>query len=82
MWYRWFGTFYILVAFVMVPLLLFAFSFLISLGPGGIVLNIILDVPLIVGAVLLIYKIDVLGWLVHVFGGAVPARTSTDEVAI
>merc|ERR1719473_2111941 len=44
MWYRWFGTFYILVGFVLLPLLLFAFSFLIALGAGGIVLNIILDV--------------------------------------
>lgn len=59
MWYRWFGTYYILVSFVSLPLLVFAFSFLIGLGPGGVVLSIILDALTFALAILLIFKIDV-----------------------
>lgn len=59
MWYRWFGTYYILVSFVSLPLLIFAFSFAIDLGPGGVVLSIILDALTFALAILLIFKIDV-----------------------
>lgn len=58
MWYKWFGSFYILLCFVICPLLLMAFSFVIDLGPGGIVLNIVLDLLLIVFVLALVYKID------------------------
>merc|ERR1711988_912719 len=57
-WYKWFGTYYILTFFVLFPLLLFAFSFAIDLGAGGIFLNIILDVLLIVGILAATWKID------------------------
>lgn len=62
--FRWFGAFYILLTFVAGPLLLFAFSLSLELGAGGIVLNIILDIGLVAGVLLLIAKFDVLAdWL-------------------
>merc|ERR1711971_864074 len=60
-WYRWFASFYILVCFVTVPLLLLSFSFVIALGPGGVVLNIFLNVLTIALTCFLIYKIDRVG---------------------
>lgn len=54
--YRWFGALYIFLVFVLIPLLLFAFSFALSLGPGGIVLNVILDVFTVGGAFVLVLK--------------------------
>lgn len=65
MWYRWFGSFYILVCFVLGPLLLLAFSFVIDFGAGGIVLNIALDALLIALVLVLIYKIDVVAGRLH-----------------
>jgi sodium-dependent phosphate cotransporter len=62
-WYKWFGTYYILTFFVVFPLLLFAFSFAIDLGPGGVFLNIILDVLLIAGIIVATWKIDKLATL-------------------
>ena len=56
--YRWFGAFYILLIFVLIPLLLFAFSFTISLGAGGIFINIILDLLVLAGVIVLIWKFD------------------------
>jgi sodium-dependent phosphate cotransporter len=61
MWYKWFGLAYILTYFIMVPLILFAFSFLIDLGVGGILLNLILDALLIVGVLAGTWKIDKIG---------------------
>lgn len=57
-WYKWFGAFYVLACFVVGPIILFAFSFTIKLGPGGVFLNIILDLLLIGGVIGLIWKID------------------------
>jgi len=57
-WYKWFGTYYILTFFVLFPLLLFAFSFTIDLGAGGIFLNLILDLLLIAGILGMTWKID------------------------
>merc|ERR1712139_643529 len=57
-WYKWFGTYYILTFFVLFPLLLFAFSFAIDLGAGGVFLNILLDVLLIIGILVATWKID------------------------
>jgi len=62
-WYKWFGAYYILTFFVLCPLLLFAFSFAIDLGPGGIVLNIILVFGLIAGVLAMTWKIDKLATL-------------------
>jgi hypothetical protein len=42
--YKLFGGFYIVVLFVSLPMVLFAFSYLFQLGPIGIVLNIALDI--------------------------------------
>jgi sodium-dependent phosphate cotransporter len=56
--YRWFGAFYILLVFVLIPLALFVFSLTIALGPGGIALNVILDVLTLGGAVLFVRKFD------------------------
>ena len=61
MWYRWFGSLYILLCFVLGPLILFAFSFTIQLGAGGVFLNLILDALLVAGVVGVIWKIDVIG---------------------
>jgi len=69
MWYKWFGSYYILVSFVIAPLLLFAFSFTIDLGPGGVVLNIVLDALTLAVALLAIYKIDVVATLLKLPGG-------------
>jgi len=57
-WYKWFGTYYILTFFILFPLLLFAFSFTIDLGAGGVFLNIILDLLLIVGVLAATWKLD------------------------
>merc|ERR1711971_957815 len=57
-WYKWFGAYYIITFFVLFPLLLFAFSFAIDLGAGGVFLNIILDLLLIAGIVTATWKID------------------------
>jgi sodium-dependent phosphate cotransporter len=62
-WYKWFGTYYILTFFVLFPLLLFAFSFTIDLGAGGIFLNIILDLFLIAGILVATWKLDKLATL-------------------
>merc|ERR1719327_1942571 len=81
MWYKWFGSYYILVSFVIAPLLLFAFSFTIDLGPGGVVLNIVLDALTLAVALLAIYKIDVVATLLKLPGGKVeepgPAEAPT-----
>jgi len=57
-WFKWFGTYYILTFFILFPLLLFAFSFTIDLGAGGIFLNIVLDLLLISGILVATWKID------------------------
>merc|ERR1711937_343765 len=67
--YKWFGTYYILVAFISAPLLLFAFSFTIDLGVGGIILNIVLDALVIVAVLLAIFKIEVVAKLLKLPGG-------------
>merc|ERR1719197_1967429 len=56
--YRWFGAFYILLVFVLIPLLLFVFSFAIALGPGGIILNIMLDMATVGGAIVAVRNFD------------------------
>merc|ERR1711988_1471671 len=68
-WYKWFGTYYILVAFVSAPLILFACSFTIELGVAGVILNIVLDVLVIALVVLAIFKIDVVAGLLKLPGG-------------
>jgi sodium-dependent phosphate cotransporter len=62
-WYKWFGAYYILTFFVLNPLLLFAFSFAIDLGPGGVFLSIILFIGLIAGILVMTWKIDKLATL-------------------
>jgi len=62
-WYRWFGTYYVLTFFVLFPILLFAFSFTIDLGVGGVILNIILDLLLLAGVLVATWKIDKLASL-------------------
>merc|ERR1711924_306906 len=69
-WYKWFGTYYILTFFVVFPLLLFAFSFTIDFGAGGVFLNIVLDLLLIVGILVATWKIDKLATILKL-----PAKT-------
>jgi len=56
--YTWFGVFYMCFTFIACPFLLFACSFLIELGTGGLIVNIILDVIIVGGAFTTIYKFD------------------------
>ena len=56
--YRWSGAFYTLLVFVLIPPALFAFSFAIALGPGGIVLDVILDMLTIGGTIMIARKFD------------------------
>merc|ERR1711970_233326 len=57
--YRWFGPFYIVFVFIVVPLLLFLCSLALSLGVVGIILNVVLDIAIVVGAFLLLAKFQV-----------------------
>lgn len=83
-WYKWFGTYYILTFFVVFPLLLFAFSFAIDLGPGGVFLNIILDVILIAGIIVATWKIDKLATLLKLpaKNGELPMAEEKTEVKV
>jgi len=64
-WYKWFGTYYILTFFVLFPLLLFAFSFTIDLGAGGVFLNILLDFLLVGSILAATWKIDKLASMLN-----------------
>merc|ERR1712167_475454 len=81
-WYKWFGTYYILTFFVLFPLLLFAFSFTIDLGAGGIFLNIILDLLLIIGILAATWKIDKLATVLKLpaKNGELPMAEEKTEV--
>jgi len=56
--FKWFGPFYIVFVFIVVPLLLFLCSLLLSLGIAGIILNVVLDTAIVVGAFLLLAKFE------------------------
>merc|ERR1719428_567235 len=56
--FKWFGPFYIFFVFVLIPLLLFLCSLAISLGIGGIILNVFLDTIIVVGAFYFLAKFD------------------------
>merc|ERR1719456_446828 len=69
--HRWFGAFYIFMVFVLIPGLLFGFSFAIQLGPGGIALNVVLDVLTVVGAFMFVKNFEkVMGVLDRLRGGS------------
>jgi sodium-dependent phosphate cotransporter len=57
--FKLFGTIYILTAFIVIPLVLFGFSFSINLGAGGVVLNIFLSLVTVIAAILFVKKFDV-----------------------
>jgi sodium-dependent phosphate cotransporter len=76
--YRWFGVFYILLVFAVIPLLLFAYSFLLELGAGGIVVNIILDALTLIGAVLLVLNFEKLMGRCKVAKEPVPEAASEE----
>merc|ERR1712139_671381 len=83
-WYSWFGVYYILTFFVLFPLLLFAFSFAIDLGAGGVFLNILLDVLLIAGILAATWKIDKLATLLKLpaKNGELPMAEEKTEVKV
>jgi len=54
--FRWFGPFYIVFVFIIVPLCLFVCSLALSLGVGGVIMNVILDTAIVVGAFVLLAK--------------------------
>merc|ERR1719395_302315 len=56
--YKWFGPFYIALVFVAVPLLLFLCSLALSLGVGGIILNVIFDSAIVIGTFVLVARLD------------------------
>jgi len=56
--FRMFGLYYIIVGFLLTPLLLLAFSFTISLGTGGVFLNVILDLFTIALLFVLVLKFE------------------------
>jgi len=56
--FKWFGPFYIVLVFVVVPLLLFLCSLAIGLGVGGIILNVIFDSAIVIGTFVLVAKLD------------------------
>merc|ERR1719313_2602987 len=58
LWYKWFGTYYILLVFVVVPLLLFLCSLAIGLGVGGIILNVIFDSAIVIGTFVMVARLD------------------------
>jgi len=82
LWYKWFGLFYILACFVVGPLILFAFSFTIDLGAGGIFLNIILDLLLVSAVVGLIWKIDKVAAILKLPGGKEELPDEKPEVKV
>lgn len=53
-----FGSIYIMVAFILTPLVLFGFSFAINLGAGGVILNIILTLMTVAAAIGFVWKFD------------------------
>jgi len=79
--YRWFGAFYILLVFVLIPLLLFAFSFALSLGPGGIALNVVLDVLTVGGAFVLVLKFQKAMTLLGKVFSYCRTRSSSTQIA-
>jgi sodium-dependent phosphate cotransporter len=54
--FTWFGPFYIVFVFIVVPLFLFLCSLALSLGVGGIILNVIFDTAIVVGAFMLLAR--------------------------
>merc|ERR1712228_734978 len=54
--FRWFGPFYIVFVFIIVPLCLFVCSLALSLGVGGVILNVVFDTAIVVGAFVLLAK--------------------------
>jgi sodium-dependent phosphate cotransporter len=56
--HKWFGPFYICLVFIVVPLLLFLCSLALDLGVGGIILNVIFDTAIVIGAFVLVDKFD------------------------
>merc|ERR1711939_58397 len=56
--FKLFGSIYILVAFILTPLVLFGFSFAINLGAGGVILNIFLTLATVAAAFGFIWKFD------------------------
>lgn len=67
--FRWFGAFYIAFVFVAVPLLLFLCSLALNLGVVGIIINVVFDTAIVVGAFLLLAKfVEVMAFLARVTG--------------
>jgi len=56
--YKWFGPFYVVLVFVVVPLLLFLCSLAIDLGVGGIILNVVFDSAIVIGTIVMVAKLD------------------------
>merc|ERR1712014_416127 len=67
--FKWFGPFYIVFVFLIVPFALFLCSLALSLGVAGIIINVVLDTAIVVGAFLLLAKFEVvMAFLARVTG--------------
>ena len=73
--FPWFGFFYIMYAFVAIPALLWAISYMYALGTGALVLGILLDIIIVGASFMLFYHFQVIAN--HVLAGASAASNAT-----